>query len=211
MRRRNFVQLSAWSAIGIPFGFSSAFPALVAEDWQSWLQTVVKKCRVEKLGRWSQEKSEIVALGNVFLQRKDMEGFIPAPTAGYFVYEQEQQQYVFSGFTKHHPVAGLLEVALAFWVKKGNNWEYLTTLSQFQLEAMAHACQVNVLQVLPVLRGYSLQHRTDVIPIQAGWMEIKTILNNHHTQTTITLYQDKKRVWQEDFASKYPLCSHEIV
>lgn len=128
MKRRAMLKLSGAYAMGVPLltGIKIGFTA--PKIWQPWLQLLLDTCKIES-------KYELLYPGN--LPKEELFDFEKA-TNKYFFYDHGQ--YCFTILEKSHDALGLLELALPVWKRESNeSWRKLTSLSLFELEALAKA------------------------------------------------------------------------
>lgn len=126
MDRRTILKCLTVYTAGLPVLPNVSWGLDYATQWRAWLQTLVDHCRIEPIQAFFYPGA---------LPKETVEDFSSATNTYYFY---QQRQYCFTVLEKKHPTAGLLELALPFWrLQADGNWEKVSCLSLFQLEALA--------------------------------------------------------------------------
>lgn len=204
MDRRTVLMLSGVSIMGMPFApIVSRFNFEHKQPWQNWLRQLTDHCEIEaSSGLFYPGTLPDQALDNTF------SGFTKAVKKYYFY---QKRQFCFTVWEKQHDKLGLLELAFPIWRRQENgDWQKLTCLSMFQLEALAEAGAALAEKGVTALENYLLptgMSKTDVdtFTTDKGSVHIVTKVEENGVTTSILVKKGQQMEWEQELRSVHCL------
>lgn len=149
---------------------------------------------------------------SILLKQGIWKGFSQQHTSFYFY----NNTYAFVVLEKWHSVIDLKEVALPIWAKQADGkWKHLTSLSVFQLEAIAYACDALASEYTDeTIADYLLPIATNKqnyllfpgdYPTLKGLVRVVPKVAPSGVSVYMQIAQDSQAIWEDRFISHYCL------